>query len=119
MTMGEKAVELHAPGTNCAQCVLRSAAKFTNLDDLTATKIAEGFGGGVRSGEICGAITGGVMVLGLCGKANKTKVFVDEFETAFGSIRCRDLKGISGVPCDDLIEFSGNKLEEVLNNGTL
>ena len=61
----EKALEYHAAGFNCAQSVLAACNEYTGLDDSAALAISAGFGGGLRSGEICGAISGAVMALGL------------------------------------------------------
>lgn len=113
MTLGENAVELHVPGTNCAQCILLAARSFTGLDEETCIKLGSGFGGGIKSGEICGAVSGSIMVLGLCGKSDKTKSFVNTFRDFNGNVRCIELKG-KAIPCDDLILFSGNLLEEFL-----
>ena len=59
------------------------------------------------------------MALGLCGKAKQTRAFVEDFKEFYNSCRCAELKGVSGIPCDDLIEHAADKLEEVLNNGNL
>ena len=119
MSLGEEAVKLHSSSMNCAQCVLCAASKYIEIDPDYARRIAAGFGGGIKSGEVCGAVSGAVMALGVAGKQDCTKEFVDDFKTFFGSCVCRELKGKSGIPCDDLIEFSANKLEEVLINGNL
>ena len=58
MGVKEKAIALHGEGCNCAQSVLCSLEEYTNLPFETARRVAEGFGGGVRCGEICGSITG-------------------------------------------------------------
>lgn len=68
-------------------------------------KIACGFGGGMaRSGEVCGAITGGILVLGLrYGRGNaedrsameltylKTRELMDLFSRKHGTFKCREL----------------------------
>jgi C_GCAxxG_C_C family probable redox protein len=72
----------------------------------TALKIACGFGGGCRSGEICGAASGAVLVVGLkCGhfivdniesKKNcyaKTVEFLNTFRTKNRSVVCREILG--------------------------
>ena len=55
----------HFKTMNCAQSVLVCFANELNLDELTALKIASGFGGGMARAETCGAVTGAYMVLGL------------------------------------------------------
>ena len=55
------------PHHNCTQSVLMSFTQSLNLDDETAYKLAVAFGAGMKSGLVCGVITGGLMVLGLFG----------------------------------------------------
>ena len=87
--------------------VLSTCGGELRLDRETALRIAGGFGGGMgRLGEVCGAVTGAFMVVGL--KHGKTKAedqesreeaysLVQEFAEAFksrnGSIVCRELLG--------------------------
>ena len=49
---------------NCAETILYAANEEYNLGlDKTALKIAAGFGGGMGIDSVCGALTGGIMVL--------------------------------------------------------
>lgn len=48
---------------NCAQSVLLSYSADFNMDEMTALKIASGFGRGMAMGKTCGAVTGAYMVL--------------------------------------------------------
>ena len=109
MTHGEYAEKLFRDGYNCSQAVLLAFSDVTGLDDETAAKLALSFGGGFgRMREICGAVSGAGMVLGLvCGFSEpnnheqKSKQYkrVQEFSRQFreknGSIICREL--LSGV----------------------
>jgi C_GCAxxG_C_C family probable redox protein len=62
----EAAVEMMAAGYNCAQSVLGVFCEEFGLKLETAMKLANGFGGGMaRKQEVCGAVSGGAMVLGL------------------------------------------------------
>lgn len=77
------------------------------MDEELALKVATGFGGGIaRRGEICGAVTGGLLALSLkFGRGShddkpittalyaKTGGFMTEFEKRHGSIHCRALLG--------------------------
>ena len=116
----EQAVQFHGQGCNCAQSVLASFGKYTGLAQDTALRVAAGFGGGVRSGEICGAISGAVMALGLV-EQDKRKVAalakqcVDCFHEKFGCVRCQDLKR-NRVSCDALIAFGARFVEEQIKN---
>lgn len=60
------AVEKFLSGYNCAQAVLYSFCDDLSLDKDAALKLACGFGAGMaRKQEVCGAITGGIIALGL------------------------------------------------------
>ncbi len=106
---GEIAEKLFREGFNCSQAVLLAFSDITGLDDDTAAKIASSFGGGLgRMREVCGAVSGAAMVLGLVkgysdiGNADAKKAhykLIQEFASRFkmknGSIICREL--LSGV----------------------
>ncbi len=102
----EEAVERFKNGFNCSQAVLSSYSEQFGLDCGRALKVATGFGGGMRMGETCGAVTGAFMVLGLkYGNATaqdrqakeKTYEKITEFTNCFkarnGSVLCRELLG--------------------------
>lgn len=60
-----KAGELFLSGCNCAQAVLLAFQDVTGLDHKTAAKLSAPFGGGMgRMREVCGAVSGMLMVLG-------------------------------------------------------
>ena len=61
----EMAVSKFSEGYNCAQSVLYSFCDDIHLDKNTALKMACGFGAGMgRKEEVCGAVTGGIIVIG-------------------------------------------------------
>ena len=67
----ERARELRAiavPHYNCAQSVVVPFAKEAGIPEETAMRFAANFGGGMKMASVCGAVTGGLMVLGLFGK---------------------------------------------------
>ena len=120
MALSEEAVKLHGEGNNCAQCVLMTAGKYTGLDVDMARRVSAGFGGGVRSGEICGAISGAVMALGLLGEdgravAGLSRQCVEAFRQQYGCVRCLELKR-AGISCDELIAFGAALVENFANN---
>ena len=109
----ERAVELFSKGYNCCQAVLGALCEETGLDLTTALKLANGFGGGLRCGEICGAVSGAVMAIGLkCGFYiekdfnqkgycnRKSYEFIEKFKEANGSALCRGLLGVD-IRCPD------------------
>lgn len=122
MGIREDAVRFHQQGCNCAQSVLAVSGKYTGLDRETALSVAAGFGGGVRSGEICGAISGAVMAIGLI-EQDKRKVAglargcVESFRQNFGCVRCAELKQ-NRVSCDELIAFGAQYVEELMKDQT-
>jgi C_GCAxxG_C_C family probable redox protein len=61
----EIAVQKFNEGFNCAQAVLFSFTDLLNLDKEIALKLTCGFGGGMgRMQEVCGAVSGGIAVIG-------------------------------------------------------
>ena len=111
----DKAKELFLNGCNCAQAVLCAFEDMTGLENETAMKLALSFGGGLaRMREVCGAVSGAAMVLGLVkggadpnDHAAKTAHYhlVQEFARRFkercGSIICRELLNGAGSPGSD------------------
>ena len=121
MTAKEKATALHGQGYNCAQAVLMAMGGATGLDEKTAASIACGFGGGAGCRELCGALSGAIMAVGMkVGAENRAQVnaadkeIVTAFREKFGAVRCADLKAAK-IACDDVIAFAAEKAEELLN----
>ena len=101
---GEKAVALFATGLNCAQSVYCAFAEDLGMDAETAAKVSSGLGGGVgRLREVCGAVTGATLVLGMKFGPDKVAVYekVQAFAAAFkaetGSVVCRELLAGTGA----------------------
>ncbi|MBE6849773.1 MAG: C_GCAxxG_C_C family protein [Ruminococcus sp.] len=108
MNYADKARGLFKEGYNCSQAVLLAFSDVTGLDDNTALMLASSFGGGMgRLREVCGAVSGMFMVIGiLCGysspadHAEKTAHYerIQELAAQFreknGSIICRELLGL-------------------------
>lgn len=104
----EKAVELFKSGYNCSQSVFAAYADLFGLERETALKVSAGLGGGCgRQRELCGAVSGAAMIIGLKfgsvdgndreGKKlcyEKVREFTAEFKKTNPSIVCRELLGI-------------------------
>ena len=103
----EKAVQIFSQSYNCAQAVFGAMCEDDGLDQDTAFKLATGFGGGLRCGELCGTVSGAIMAIGLkCGYCiesdmeqrafcnAKTYEFIERFRAEKGSIICRDQLGV-------------------------
>lgn len=105
MNISEKAENKFREGYNCAQAVLWSYADKVNLDRDLALRISSGFGGGMgRKQEVCGAVSGAIMVLGMMyGRGEnenrekqektyaKVREFIDKFEAKFKTVNCKTL----------------------------
>lgn len=103
----QESVELFNQGYNCSQAVFSVYAKDYGIDPALARKIATGFGAGVgRTGNICGAVSGAILALGLVhgmsyveettGREKSYALdqeFMNEFTKRFGSVNCADLLG--------------------------
>ena len=99
-------VAYHKKGFNCAQSVLASFGDLTQLPEKEAMALAGGFGGGIGGShqELCGAMSGAVMVLGMLyphtsGESMDekkriykiSKEFQARFQKSFGCTHCGDL----------------------------
>lgn len=114
-TRSDKATEKFLSGYNCAQSVLWAFADEVRLEPETALKIACGFGAGMgRRQEVCGAVTGGIMVLGLRhGRGEgqdraateetyaRTQEFMCCFEAKHGTCNCSLLLGGCDISSED------------------
>lgn len=105
----EEAKALFCAGANCAQAVFGAFAEECGFTREQAFRIASGLGGGVaRQREVCGAVSGMVLVLNclygnddISDKAAKdahyarVQKFCADFREETGSIVCRDLLGLA------------------------
>lgn len=100
------AAELFVNGCNCAQALVVAFQDLTGLDRDFSMKMASSFGGGMgRMREVCGAVSGMLMVLGLlygytdpgegdCAKKAHYKAVQEVsgmFREEVGSIVCREI----------------------------
>ncbi len=105
MTREEKALQYFTDGANCAQAVVMAYHEALGMDEKTAARLASSFGGGIgRLREVCGAVSGMMMVYGLmkgyddlhdpeAKKAHYANVqaLASKFREENGSIICREL----------------------------
>ena len=105
MDHGNKAAEHFLAGYNCAQSVAVAFCDVTGLAPDYAARMASSFGGGMgRLREVCGAVSGMLLVLGLLygydtpgDDESKKRLYTDvqalaeKFRTEVGSIVCREI----------------------------
>jgi C_GCAxxG_C_C family probable redox protein len=107
MTKADDAVILFQQGFNCTQSILSVFAPDFGLDLDMARRISQGFGAGIgRTDNICGSLSGAIMVIGLryggmraedAAAKEKTyamvREFLQQFKSRHGSVACTDLLG--------------------------
>ena len=95
MTKQEKAQSLRERKDihfNCAQSVLVTFAQEAGLTEEEAFRLGGPFGAGMHRGCVCGAVTGGLMVLGLMGIPQaKATALMTEFQQDHGTLDCAQL----------------------------
>ena len=148
MDHGMKAAELFLGGYNCAQSVMVAFCDVTGLQEDFAARMASSFGGGMgRMREVCGAVSGMLMVLGLLygydtpgddvsKKAQYTVVqaLSAKFREQVGSIVCREIlknppsdpnpsprtaEYYAKRPCARMVLLAGNILDEYIKESPL
>lgn len=94
----ELAGEFFDRGNSCTRSVLLATGHAS--EELLAA--AAGFGGGIgKSGCLCGAISGGVMALGLHGHGSRSAELVTAFKERFKTTCCRGLsKGFTWMSAE-------------------
>ena len=112
MNHSDSAVQAFLDGYNCAQAVAVAFSDLTGLSKDLSARMASPFGGGMgRMREVCGAVSGMLMVAGILygyddPKATTAKrelyaqvqTMAGQFREEMGSIICRDL--LKNPPAD-------------------
>lgn len=97
-------------GYNCCQAVVLAYNDVFGIDDTMAAALSSGFGGGMgRMREVCGSVSGMVLLAGLlkpaCDPSDKAartgnyalvQEVAGEFKAMNGSIICKELLGLTG-----------------------
>lgn len=105
MNRAEIAVNTFKDGFNCAQSVLSSFCDRTGISRDMSLKLANGFGAGMgRKQEVCGAVSGGILVISLLhGRGEngeikdqettylKVRELMDKFGSKHETVSCRKL----------------------------
>ena len=137
MSRTQEALKIFDSKFNCAQAVLGAYGPDYGLDKTMAFKLSSVFGTGIaRTGGMCGAVTGALMVLSLrfcTGEPKgilqkpvhkKARIFIKKFEQQAGTCNCNAMRGhdpnkgkyVKGnnKPCPGFVELTCKLLEEML-----
>ena len=111
---------------NCAQSVLMAFCEEKGLSSQMAFSLASNLGSGMRVGGACGAMVGGLLVLGLYGVDDTNTVisYWKQFSGRHdGMTQCRDLlrvnaeKGLPKKPhCDGMVYEAVEITEKILRD---
>jgi C_GCAxxG_C_C family probable redox protein len=103
----------------CSQAVVSAFQDLLGLKDILVLKAATAFAGGIgRQGATCGALTAGVMVIGMkYGRANLEDYYSFQrtfppvlklcsmFKQEFGSLNCHDITGVDFLDFEQMRKF--------------
>lgn len=124
----------HEKGFNCAQAVAAAFGDRTGLREQDALAAAGGYGGGMGGShqEVCGALSGAVMVLSLLhphlqedDPAGKTalyamvKDFRNQFQARYGCTVCGDLLRAKVEPTGRAAELGATRHCDLLVIGAV
>ena len=110
----------------CSEAVLMALSECLGVSSEIIPRIATGFGAGIgRKGEVCGALSGGVMGLGLRfgrstveeGEGERrphwfSTELVARFREQLGHVRCEDLLGLDLSLAEDFRTYHERGLWE-------
>ncbi|NCB63633.1 MAG: C_GCAxxG_C_C family protein [Clostridia bacterium] len=107
---------------NCCQAVVLAYTDEAGLTKEQAGAMAAHFGAGMRMGSVCGAVTGGLMALGLLGKGEEAAgAFRRRFQEEARNLNCANLLRTAverGEPrkehCDRMVRLAAELVEEQL-----
>lgn len=113
-------VEVHY---NCCQSVLLPFAQELGISEEQAMAIGAHFGSGMRHGGTCGALSGGMMVLGLAGyPEQEAAALIRQMRERHGATDCatllkasHDRGEVRKEHCDGLVYEMVALLEQILS----
>jgi len=140
MSTTKLAIEIFDSGMSCSEAVAMAGMRRLGRQSDLLPRIATGFGGGLsRTKSVCGALTGGVLVLSAAfGRdklgddrdvlVSKVQTLVDGFRARFGSDNCFALTGLDfndpaaqdiyrqrvHAQCRGYLEYVCERLDEML-----
>lgn len=108
---------------NCAETLINAFNK--NFDEKIPICLGSGMGSGATVGSICGAINAAILIIGMKFGRNSleeknnarpiTNELLKKIRLKYSSEICANLKK-SGISCSEIIEYTYEQLEIILNN---
>ncbi|MCX6089548.1 MAG: C-GCAxxG-C-C family protein [Candidatus Atribacteria bacterium] len=119
--------EYHKKGFNCCESTILGLCDWLHIQTDVLPQLATGFGGGLgHTGEVCGAVTGSIMALGLkYGRKEPTdkktrddlykmvEHFLDDVKKELGTIKCLELIGIPMNTEEGLAKYRAENMHQV------
>lgn len=106
MGSSEDVIRLYNEGYDCAQCILKAMSDKVDFDEDTALKTISCMGMGLLEGSLCGALLGGLAVIGLKYGSSapdsssrgitiiKRAQFLMEFRKKYNGLTCPEIMGL-------------------------
>ena len=131
----EQMKEMKAQGFYCSQILIKLGLELQGLENPELVRAMHGLAGGLGfTGELCGALSGGVSLLSLyAGKGlpeeiedprlnlmimNLVNWFKQEYIPLYGSIRCQEILAVTDSgqppPCPLLVAATFQRVKELL-----
>ncbi len=141
----DKALEIFSNHMHCSQAVLAAFSKECGITEEQAFRLGSCFGSGMRKGQVCGACTGALMVLGLMygetrlgdpeerSRSNLLNdMMMERFKEKNGSCLCNEIlgydittpegiktvreKGLFSSVCPKMVANAVDILEEIIKD---
>ncbi len=118
----QAALDYFSRGFHCSQAVLAAYSDECGITEEQALKLGSCFGSGMRKGQVCGACTGALMVLGLMygytegGGRDKLRadkvndMMMDRFSKSCGSYLCNTILGCDIATAEGVEYALNNRL---------
>ena len=93
------AADNYRGGLYCSQAILSAFCEKYGLDKEIAQRVSFVLNSGIRCAEVCGAVSGAILVIGLKHGDSKeignvkTEEYMKQFRARHNSVLCRDLLG--------------------------
>ena len=102
-----------SPRYNCAQSVLKAFQEVCHVSEEQVADFRR-MGGGRAEGGLCGAL---YAARALCSEPEALAELETRFEREAGSIRCREIRKLNRLKCEDCVRLAAAALNELKTAG--